>query len=419
MSRKKMGTPGILPGVLYRMKKIRNIYNHCMKIHPFTLLLLVMGATLLYCGSGGDSDYRVNENTSSRITSVRITNDSSSEIGFNIAVNGKAFYTKDDEIIAEINSMAAEYANEPFYRKLWRYLVKNRYHFDPYTGDVWGHSPVLYLNSIGFGFCDDVAAVYYFLATRAGYQARVWNLNGPDFTTGHVVPEVLVKDHWEMYDPDMEVYYWNEIGQVAKVEELGDFPKLITKPIKPFPVGHFSPLIVTTDIPPVPFAYTQLVADIYSAITHRNLEGFNKQQIDLPKYDQPFSLPPNAYIEFPVPLTEGRKLKSVMGTDVPDYNLMRMVVPKGWFGSIKLPFAFLSIKGSGLISLNNEVFILDRPDIANRLEIDSYISQASINESMTDIEILFLVNKTRFRMDAISSVEVRGDNSNLLSVAYN
>jgi len=95
------------------------------------------------------------------------------------------------------------------------------------------------------------------------------------------------------------------------------------------------------------------------------------------------------------------------------------VVPKGWFGSIKLPFAFLSIKGSGLISLNNEVFILDRPDIANRLEIDSYISQASINESMTDIEILFLVNKTRFRMDAISSVEVRGDNSNLLSVAYN
>jgi len=381
------------------------------KIYRWVLLLLV-GAILFGCGGGGDSG---SGGGGSSISSVRVTNDGPSEVGFNIAVNGKAFYTNEDEIIAEINSMASEYANEPFYRKLWRYLVKNRYHFDPYTGDYWGHSPVLYLNSIGFGFCDDVAAVYYFLATRVGYQTRVWNIIGPNFESGHVIPEVFIKDRWEMYDPDMEVYYWNEKGQVAGLEELGDHPDLITNPINPFPVEHFSPLVVTTDVPPMPFAYTQFVADIYS----------NKvrivtpiQTVDLPKYDHPLSLPPKGYLEFPVPLTEGRKLKSVMATEVPDYTLMKMVVPKGWSGSIKLPFAFLCVKGSGRISLNNIEYDLDRSDIRNRLEIDDYIYQASVNESRTDIEIVFLVNKTRFRLDAISSVELRGGNTSQLNVVY-
>lgn len=360
---------------------------------------------------------------------IRITNEGSSEIGFNVVVNGKPFYAKEDDIITEISNLPSDYTNEPFHRKLWlyftnepfhrklwRYLIKNRYHFDPYTGDVWGHSPVHFLNSFGFGFCDDAAAIYYALVTRAGYKARVWDLNGANFQTGHTVAEVLVNNHWEMYDPDMEVYYWNKTGQIAGVEALSDYRELITSPIHPFPLTHFSTGAITSDVPPIPLAYTQLVADIYASHIRR-IEPYYYLKIDNFNFDHPFSLPPKAYLEFPVEMD--RKLKSVNGTDVPSYNLMRLVLPKGWSGSVKLPFAFLAINGSGNIVLNNVVYSLDSPDIANQLVINNkYIYQASINDSLTEIKIVFLVNKKRFNLDNISSFDIKSDDSNRLTVIY-
>jgi hypothetical protein len=389
-------------------------------MNRLTLLLLLICAILSGCGdsaNNSDVDSSAISYNSNKISHVRITNNGSTEIGFNVSVNGRSFYTKEDDIITEINNLPSDYTDEPFHRKLWRYLIKNKYFFEPYTSDFWGHSPVLYLNSIGFGFCDDIAAVYYALATRFGYAARIWYLLAPSLGDGHVVPEVLIKDHWEMYDPDMEVYYWNEKGQVAGVEELGDNPQLITNPINPFPVTHFSALVLTSDGPNMPYAYTQEIADIYSNIDYRHIEPGFYYQVDVPKYDHPFSLPPKAYLEFPVKV-DG-KLKSSSGTDIPSYNLMRLVLPKGWFGSIKLPFVFIAINGSGSISVNNVVYNLDSPDIGNQLITDGYIYQASINDSLTNIEILFLVNETRFNLDNISSFEIKSEDLNNLSVVYN
>jgi hypothetical protein len=396
---------------------IPDILKRFAKISQFALLMLLMGATLSGCGGGDGADSNSNPSSNTKISYIKITNEGSSEVGFNAVISGKSFYTKEDEIITEINGLPSDYANEPFYRKLWRYLIKNRYHFDPYTGETWGHSPVLYLNSIGFGFCDDVSALYYALATRVGYEVRVWGLWGPNYDSGHVVPEVWIKDHWEMYDPDMEVYYWNEKGQVAGVEEVCYNPQLITQPINPFPVTHFSPLVVTSDVPPMPFAYTQFVADIYSNINYHGLQSIYYEQVDFPKFDHPFSLPPKAYLEFPVKVDH--KLKSDSGADVPTYDLMRLVLPKGWSGSVKLPFAFFSISGSGRISLNNTVYDLDSTDIDNQLIIDGYIYQASIIDSSTNIEIVFLVNKTRFDLNNISSFEIKSNDSKMLTVVYN
>lgn len=392
---------------------IPDILKRFAKMHQLALLLLFVSAILSGCGSGANSDY--NNEVNNQISYVRITNEGSSEVGFNAIISGKSFYTKEDEIITEISSLPSDDANEPFHRKLWRYLIKNRYHFDPYTGDEWGHSPVLYLNSIGFGYCDDVAALYYALATRVDYKVRVWELSTRNYDYGDVVPEVWIKDHWEMYNSDAEVYYWNEKGQVAGVEELSSNPQLILNPINPFPVTHFSPSVVTSGVPPIPFAYTQIYADLY--YRYDNVTEYYRQQVDFPKYDYPFSLPPKAYLEFPV--KSDHKLISVSGTEVPTYDLMRLVLPKGWSGSVKLPFAFFSISGSGRISLNDKVYDLDSPDIANEMMINDYIYQASIINSSKDIEIVFLVNKTRFDLDNISSFEIKSNDSKMLTVVYN
>jgi len=391
---------------------IPDIFRRNSKKSQLTLLLLLTFIILTSCGG--------NVNNGNEISHIRITNDGESHIGFNAVVNGKSFHTTEDDIIAEINNLPSDYRNEPFHKKLWRYLIKSRYFFAPYTGDTWGHSPVLYLNSIGFGLCDDVTSVYYALASRFGHKTRVWDLYGPDFKSGHVVPEVLIEDRWEMYDPSMEVYYWNENDQVAGVEELYSSPHLITRPINPFPVTHFSASALTSDPPPTPYAYTQRVANVYSSGHHR-IEPLYHHQADVPKYDHPFSLPPKAYLEFPAEIDH--TLKSALGTDVPSYNLMRLVLPKGWSGSVKLPLVFVTISGSGSISLNEAVYNLDSPEIAKRMIIKKYkpkyIYQVSVNESLSDIEILFLVNKTRFDLDNISSFEIKGADSNMLSVVYN
>jgi len=400
-----------------------------VKLNPLTLLLLLISVLAYGCGNN-DNHEKVYSKNPEKISYIKITNDGSSEVGFNVVVDGKPFFTKVDDIITEISNMPSDHSlepfhrkiwvsftKEPFHRKLWRYLIKNRYHFDPYTGAYWGHSPVLYLNSLGFGYCDDVAAVYYALATRFGYKARIWDLHGSDSTTGHNVPEVLVNNHWEMYDPDMEVYYWNKTGQIAGLEELGEYRELITSPIHPLPVTHFSAPVVTSDDPPIPFAYTELVADIYSS-GNRRIEPDYYNQADVPQYAHPFTLPPKAYLEFPVPIKQGRKLLSCLGTEVPDYDLMRLVLPKGWSGSVKFPLVFLAIKGSGKISLNKSVYDLDSLVMADHLNRDGYIYQASIKESFSDIEILFLVNKKRFDLGNISGFKIRSKDSNLLTVVY-
>lgn len=389
---------------------VHEIFRHGSKA-----LLLFLCAFLVTCGSNSDkvgsnvtdSDSNLtNVSITQNTSSVRITNNGSSTVEFTVVINGKSFYATDDDVINEVRNMSAEYEDEPFHRKLWRYLISNRYHFEPYTEAIWAHWPVLFLNSIGFGFCDDTASLFYTLATRFGYKARVWYLYSSDFTTGHVVTEIWIKDHWEMYDPDMQVYYWNEMGRIAGVEELADNPLLIINPINPFPLAHFSWSAFDSENPSMPYAYSQEMADIYLRKESNESTTPPSQQGDVSKFDHPFSLPPKAYLEFPV--QTDLRLRSIYDTDIPSYGLMKLVLPKDWSGSVKMPFVIISINGSGSVSLNNEVFEIGSPAINDLLnDRSAFIYETLIINSFTDIEILFLVNTTRFNIDNISSIEIK------------
>src|SRR5205809_1211277 len=122
-----------------------------------------------------------------------------------MAFNNKLGLTKQG-IVREIEAMEPQFPNESMPHKVWRFIRGNRYHFEPLTPATWFSSVALYFNSAGFGFCDDSAAAFYQLMTAMGYAARVWGLSG------HVVAEALVNNRWEMWDPDLEVYYRNGDG---------------------------------------------------------------------------------------------------------------------------------------------------------------------------------------------------------------
>ncbi|MEQ8852641.1 transglutaminase-like domain-containing protein [Gimesia sp.] len=111
---------------------------------------------------------------------------------------------------------------------IWKFLVDWRYHFYPAEPGDEVHDPVKFLNVYGYGFCDDCASNFAVLARKAGVRSRIWGLSG------HVVAEAFYDGKWHMFDPDHEVFYRNDQGVIASVEELAQHPELITKtPLDP------------------------------------------------------------------------------------------------------------------------------------------------------------------------------------------
>jgi Big-like domain-containing protein/putative type II/III system pilus formation protein/transglutaminase superfamily protein len=115
---------------------------------------------------------------------VAITNTSDHDVAFELTHNGNLLATTGEQLVQEVRGLPDDVPGELFERKLWRYVRDRTYHYDPLTASNWQHDPLLFLNSVGFGYCEDVTAVLASLARRAGYTARAWALNG------YIVPEV-------------------------------------------------------------------------------------------------------------------------------------------------------------------------------------------------------------------------------------
>jgi hypothetical protein len=235
---------------------------------------------------------------------IALVNTGQLTVSFRMNLNAKLFSSLAG-LQDEIRRMPDEYPGEPFHRKAWRFIRDNRYHWDPLTGESWGHDPLLYFNSIGFGYCDDASSLYYGILTAAGYTARVWTLGG------HVVPEVFI-GRWEMYDPDLQVYYNTAWGGVAGIEELQSDPWLITEPFAP----------VSTD----PYVYSEGVAALYSSRGDNYVEPFFHTLVGSDT-SVSFSLPASGELGFPKVVTE--PLRTAYGNNAPSYTDASLTIPQG------------------------------------------------------------------------------------------
>ncbi len=252
---------------------------------------------------------------------VSIRNTGPAVIAYQLAFNQK-FGVTTQEIVRTIQDMEPEFPDEPIQRKVWRFIRDNRYHFDPLTAARWNHSPGLFFSSIGFGYCDDSASLFRHLMTAMGFTSRVWALNG------HVVPEVLVGNRWEMWDPDLQVSYVNHSGLVAGVEELATDPDLITHPLVAVPGANWA-------------AYDQTTADLYSSRDDNSPFDWYNWVPAVGDSSMTFEIPPGGVFEFP-DLYDG-PLTTVYGTQVPSYANARLVVPAGFSGTLSLPLVIQSI----------------------------------------------------------------------------
>jgi len=90
---------------------------------------------------------------------------------------------------------------------------------DHHNRDV--HDPVKYFN--GYGYCDDAVAAFSNLCQLAGFDTRVWVLEG------HVVAEVFFNGRWHMFDPHHKVYFPAPQGGIAGLHDLLAYPDVIDR----------------------------------------------------------------------------------------------------------------------------------------------------------------------------------------------
>ncbi|HEX9059384.1 MAG TPA: dockerin type I domain-containing protein [Clostridia bacterium] len=355
-------------------------------------------------------------------SAIEITNTSNESVDFSMYMNGKSLFQSDNEVLAEIRSMPDKVSNEPIERKIWRFVRDNRSHLTPFTIYRWGHSPQLIFNSIGFGFCDDSAAVFCRLAECAGLQARVWALDG------HVVPEVYVAGKWEMYDPDYGVYFKNRANEVAGLEELATDHTLITSPAERIDV----PTGMTY------YQYSEGYANLFSH-NDKSVSDWYDTVIDIK--DQRFNLVPGAKIKIgenaEPPILSLGVTAPTSSKGVSQYSQLGIIIPQGNNGAvINPPLVLQEVEGNGQFTvesmgddstissftfgtaeLNDFINNINDSNKPEKYGRPYYIKSIKIISSDSPIEFVYLLNPLRFSVKDSNSIVMTGKGVDGLTAA--
>ena len=335
---------------------------------------------------------------------LQITNEQNADAEFFLQVNGQ-LWVNIPHLVDHVRNLPPSSPTETDYQRAYRFITENTRHDFLISVDEsnWHRSPSMYLNSIGFGFCGDMATALTFLWREMGYDARVWRLKG------HTVSEVFADGRWQMYDADLRVYFLNPAHQVAGVEELAANPSYILRPTNAIQ----KPDGVTFDV------YSQRMADVYST-THNNVICYEcyPEEVDVDRHLQ-FTLPPGAtlslgdnYSDRELPLFQGRQKAW-------DFGELKLTIPAGYSGTIDLSLALFDIRGddNDQIRIGDHAFSVGSDDLhfhindGNGIRLDSI----TIEGNQSPIELIYLINPmfAKLQRDNLIRVEPLNEHSPL------
>jgi hypothetical protein len=339
----------------------------------------------------GEVTRRIVLSAAGSAAAVTLLNAGASSVDFDLVHNGNRNFASIAEIVDHVQAMTAQVPGEGFPRRLWRFVRDNVYHW-PYLGpDTWLMNPLVTINSLGWGLCSSVAATYVEIARAAGYEARIWALNG------HVVAEVKRGQSWLMFDPDLAVYYLGSGGDVVGVSALEQDTTLITSPYTPiFASGGYAT------------PYAPEIAAIYGTVTDNAVWS-----VILPTpvgQSGRLVLPPGARLTYPGQWTAapvGREDNGA-GFEVPVFAQAAMDLPAGWGGSLPMPWIPWEITGDGVVEVQGQVFAAGSPDLRDWLQGAAAPIREVRIAAAGDVRIVFLVNPLRYEMAASNDIAVTG-----------
>lgn len=149
---------------------------------------------------------------------VKIGNNGDNTIKPNFIVNGRD--------MSSMKSIVQSIATEAMTDKekalaIWNFVKDSKYHFGNPTTYVERDSIDL-INSWGYGNCGFTTRAVIDLARMTGLPAREYRLGV------HIVPEVYFNEKWHVLDADGGVYFTNDDGTIASVEDIENDITLLT-----------------------------------------------------------------------------------------------------------------------------------------------------------------------------------------------
>jgi len=323
---------------------------------------------------------------------VVLHNRSDRTVEFKFAHNNFPVFKSDEDMLAYVRSMPLAFEDEPFERVLWRFVRNNAYHSYPLTDQKWHNDPWVVISSLGWGFCSNVSGTYVRLARAAGYEARIWGL------TGHVVPEIKIGERWQMFDPDLAVYYYTHDGQIAGVADLVADSSLVTNPTRPV-------LDTNTQY----FPYSQMIADIYASAGDNYIaNGVFFAEPSGERED--LTLPPEAQFVYP-----GNWTAPPIGYDdgipfeVTSFLQGNLILPARWQGYVPTPWLIADIRGEGVVRIDGQSYPLGSSELTTALTRDQRpFAGLEIVESTTPVEIIMFLNASRYELAPQNTVALTG-----------
>jgi hypothetical protein len=259
---------------------------------------------------------------------MQLVNKSTSDKSVRLVLNGQKMADL-PTVIEQIVAMPVAFSGEPLYRRAWRYLMLNKRNTQPLAISFFQFQPDLWLRSVGSSYCEAQSSVLYRIWRAMGYEARVHAL------TGHVTVEILIDGRWQVFDPYLEVFYTNRQGQIVGVAELEEDRTLITQPQTPL-------------LPPSAAAYSDNVADIFQTADD-NYVGYDYMSTEPDPMDSEVQIPAGGYLEFNS-RTDVTLDSTETGYQV-DMASMKLWIPPGYTGTLRLPLLLQAINGAGSVQL--------------------------------------------------------------------
>lgn len=327
------------------------------------VLVFLVGLSLLGCQRTHNRHWenqlhRIALNDS--INTIVITNEQSVPVEFSMKINNQ--FPLDFEDIETTIKQIAQTEKISKEQAAYLYVKENTFQNKPFTDNSWQHEPLLFLNSIGGGFCDDRASVLAQIWKKQGYQSRIIGLEG------HIVPEVYVNNKWHMYDPDCGVFYCDSDGSVFSVAALENFSEKIfhrsCSELKQNPAFQ--------NKNPLSERYASYYA---SKDNNKNItaSAWNYKNT----YSSNFFLP--SYSALEIQYDEKKQITNI-----------RVKLNRNSQGELQIPLVPYKMNGTLKATINEEKIAVKNSEI--KLSEKEYISKIVIEQVTSNSEVHYLVN---------------------------
>ena len=321
-------------------------------------------------------------------SALLISNPGTASCTFTMKLNGLLFHNEED---MKTHVEQTKIAQESMEISAWRLVKDHSYFEEPLTDTSWIHGPLIFLNSLGFGYCDDKAATLAFLWEQCGFFSRVWSLGG------HVVPEVHDGDLWRMYDPEYEVFYRMPDSSVASVQDLMTSPGVIRY--------GFADQLPCNNIHGLWNRYSYKTAEVYFSAENNAVTDWYSEPLGA--YEFEVTIPPGGSFEFPGKYES--PLLNYVGDTINAYANARLTIPKSWSGEIKIPLVVHTIKGAGSVLIDADEFEIGSARLTDLINArQTFIHEFSFTKLKTDVEIVYLINPLLTDLHAENILELKG-----------